>query len=203
MPAPAKSPKKTGPSGADIVAEARSLLGVPYLYGGTDPHVGLDCSGLVLVVCQRLGINCPRTSEEQFAWGIPVDTPSPGDLAFFIGSPIDPPPGHEGIVVSPGRMIDAPFSGTVVRYDAFSTNGTGVNGFMGYRRIPHTTQSFSANSNIGTSGAAINAGQNPARPASIAGAAVGSIFAYIIVALIAIGILIALLLLGGVLIAGG
>lgn len=164
---------RNAPSGASIVTAARSFLGIPYLYGGTNPAVGLDCSGLVLNVARKAGIGgCPRTSEEQFAWGVPVSQPAPGDLVFFVGDPIDPPPGHVGIVVTPGRMIDAPFSGTTVRYDSYGTNGTGVNKLMGYRRMPGSTVSTTANPNVGPPGP--NSGQNPGRAmATFAGGVIG------------------------------
>lgn len=136
-------------TGADIVSDARRYLGVPYVYGGTSRTSGLDCSGLVLVVCEDLGIdNCPRTSEEQSKWCDRVDSPSPGDLVFLVGSEVDPPPGHVGIVSSAGRMINEPYTGAVCRYDTFSANGTGVNKVMGYGRIPRTVTSSSANPSL-------------------------------------------------------
>ncbi len=58
---------------------------VPYVYGGTSPRSGFDCSGLAQYVYRHYGKSIPRTAEEQFlrfrreskraAWG--------GDLVFF------------------------------------------------------------------------------------------------------------------------
>ena len=45
-----------------VVAEARKYLGVPYLWGGTDPAKGLDCSGFTKLVYGNLGVDLPRTS---------------------------------------------------------------------------------------------------------------------------------------------
>src|SRR5580658_6103892 len=104
------------PNGALIVTLARSWEGVPYLYGGTT-RKGVDCSGLILNVCREAGVfTCPRTSEEQWAWcvHIPASEAGAGDLVFFVGAEIDPPPGHVGILVAPGVMIDAPTTGEVV-----------------------------------------------------------------------------------------
>lgn len=124
-------------SGDQIVRDAQRYLGVPYVFGGgpANPQAGLDCSGLVERVAFDLGISsCPRTSEEQFAWGVPVTQPLPGTLVFFVGAPEEAgPPGHVGIVVAAGRMINAPFTGDAVEYDGFSENGTGDAKFMGYR----------------------------------------------------------------------
>jgi len=129
-------PTATTVTGADIVDQARRVLGRPYVYGAEGPNT-FDCSGLVKWCCDNLGLSsCPRTSELQFGWTQRVSTPTPGDLVFFTGAEIDPPPGHVGIVIAPGQMINAPFTGTVVRQDGFSENGTGVNTFMGYGRIP-------------------------------------------------------------------
>jgi peptidoglycan DL-endopeptidase CwlO len=133
----------TAPTGAQIVADARRYLGVPYLYGGTNPKVGMDCSGLVYVVCHDLGItSVPRTSEEQWAWTKHTDTPGAGNLVFFVGSDGEPgSPGHVGIVVSPGLMIDEPYTGLSCQQSGYSTNGTGANELIGYGVIPNTTAS--------------------------------------------------------------
>ena len=48
-----------GATGNDIVAAAKKYLGVPYVWGGTDPATGLDCSGFVQQVYEDLGIELP------------------------------------------------------------------------------------------------------------------------------------------------
>lgn len=123
-------------TGADLVAQARRVLGKPYRYGAQGPNA-FDCSGLVFWCAKNLGISdVPRTSEEQFSWTDRVDTPEIGDLVFFTGAEPDPPPGHVGIVVAPGQMIDAPHTGSVVQQTGYGLNGVGVNKFMGYGRLP-------------------------------------------------------------------
>src|SRR3954451_13797010 len=53
----------TTPASEDaVVAEARKYLGVPYVWGGTDPQKGLDCSGFVQLVYKNLGYDLPRVS---------------------------------------------------------------------------------------------------------------------------------------------
>ena len=103
------------PTGAAVVADAQKYLGVPYQWGGTDPATGLDCSGLVQHVYGDLGIALPRTSEEQATVGSPVAdvaAAQPGDLVFY--EPSASGPGHVGIYIGGGKMINAPHTGTVV-----------------------------------------------------------------------------------------
>ncbi|ADB73734.1 lytic transglycosylase domain-containing protein [Geodermatophilus obscurus] len=101
-----------------VVAEARKYLGVPYLWGGTDPAKGLDCSGFTKLVYGNLGIDLPRTSSQQATAGRPVANLAearPGDLVFFDHSSGRPGIDHVGIYVGDGKMIAAPQAGEVVK----------------------------------------------------------------------------------------
>ncbi|SET96669.1 lytic transglycosylase domain-containing protein [Geodermatophilus poikilotrophus] len=101
-----------------VVAEARKYLGVPYLWGGTDPAKGLDCSGFTQLVYGNLGIDLPRTSSQQATAGTAVASLAearPGDLVFFDHSPGRPGIDHVGIYVGDGKMIAAPQAGEVVK----------------------------------------------------------------------------------------
>lgn len=116
-------------SGGDVVAEAQKFLGTPYVWGGESP-TGFDCSGLVQYVYGQLGISVPRTSEEQALAGTPVASladATPGDLVFFAGSDgTATSPGHVGIYIGGGMMIDAPHTGTEVQVQPVSDAGTVV-----------------------------------------------------------------------------
>ena len=109
--------KHLEPPGAvepDIVATARRLLGVPYLWGGATPKVGLDCSGLTMIVYQRLGIHLAHFTGLQWQEGTHVGrNVEPGDLVFF--EPTVLGPGHVGIYMGGGRFIEAPHTGDVVK----------------------------------------------------------------------------------------
>jgi hypothetical protein len=101
-----------------VVSEAQKYLGVPYLWGGTDPTKGLDCSGFTQLVFGNLGIDLPRTSSQQATAGRPVASLAdarPGDLVFFDydagRSGID----HVGVYVGNGQMIAAPQPGESVK----------------------------------------------------------------------------------------
>lgn len=74
--------------GEDIEARARTLMGVPYLWGGSSSK-GVDCSGFVQTVFFMNGIITPRDADQQALYGDPVDISngygnlSKGDLLFF------------------------------------------------------------------------------------------------------------------------
>lgn len=101
-----------GVSGAAIVAEAKTWLGVPYVWAGND-RSGIDCSGLVQQTLKKFGIDMPRIASDQMHEGTPVASlaqAQPGDLLGF-GEPAY----HIAIYVGDGKMIEAPEPGKTVR----------------------------------------------------------------------------------------
>ena len=101
---------------AKVVRFARHLLGVRYVYGGTSPRSGFDCSGFTRFVYAHFGITLPHYSGAQFGMGRRVSRQGlrPGDLLFFDGL------GHVGMYVGNGRFIHAPHTGTSVSIDTLS-----------------------------------------------------------------------------------
>ena len=86
---------------------------MPYVWGGTNPATGLDCSGLTQLVYKQVGVDLPRVSGEQAKAGRPVASMAdarPGDLLAF-GSPAH----HVAIYVGDGKMIEAPRPGKNVQ----------------------------------------------------------------------------------------
>lgn len=96
--------------GHRVVKYARRFVGVPYVYGGSSPRTGFDCSGFVRYVYQHFGISLPHSSYGDLSHGRRVLRKylKPGDVLFFAGA------GHVGIYVGGNRLIDALHSGTVV-----------------------------------------------------------------------------------------
>jgi cell wall-associated NlpC family hydrolase len=124
---PAMPPRTTGPTqvvglpapiGTAPVEIARNYLGVPYVFGGSNPATGLDCSGLVQLVFRQVGIVLPRTAQLQYAatTRIPRDQLEAGDLVFFARTYADPHDWitHVGIYIGGGMQINAPTEGQVV-----------------------------------------------------------------------------------------
>jgi cell wall-associated NlpC family hydrolase len=117
----AAGPPPAGAAGK-IISYAQAQLGKPYLWGATGPDA-FDCSGLAMMAYRAAGITIPRTSQQQWTAGprIPASQAQPGDLVFFAGSDgTMASPGHVGIVTGHDTMIDAPFTGEVVREESFS-----------------------------------------------------------------------------------
>jgi cell wall-associated NlpC family hydrolase len=84
-----------------------------------------------MMAYRAAGILIPRTSQEQWAAGphIPASRVRPGDLVFFAGSDgTMTAPGHVGIVTTPGMMIDAPYTGQLIRRESYA----GVPGLVGF-----------------------------------------------------------------------
>ncbi|QNG39261.1 transglycosylase SLT domain-containing protein [Geodermatophilaceae bacterium NBWT11] len=122
----AATPTATGSvSGENAVVDAaKNYLGVPYLWGGTDPAKGLDCSGFTQRVFADLGISIPRTSSQQATAGTAVAglaDARPGDLVFFDNSSSRAGIDHVGLYLGDGKMIAAPQQGDVVKIQDVGT----------------------------------------------------------------------------------
>lgn len=96
-----------------IVGYAEQFLGTPYVWGGTSPS-GFDCSGFTQYVYAHFGVTINRTSEDQFAEGIPISQNDlqPGDLVFF--STYAPGATHVGVYAGNGLMVDAQDEGVSI-----------------------------------------------------------------------------------------
>jgi len=94
-----------------VVGIALQYLGVPYVWGGSSPSTGFDCSGFIMYVFAQIGVYLPHHAASQFAYGTPVSREQlePGDLVFFDGL------GHAGIYIGGGQFVHAPHTGDVVK----------------------------------------------------------------------------------------
>jgi cell wall-associated NlpC family hydrolase len=107
---PEYQPPVDPPEGANtIVAAAYSQLGVPYVWAGSTPGVGFDCSGLTQWCYAQAGISIPRTDSGQYYAArsiLAVADAAPGDILWKSG--------HVGISLGGGTYIHAPVPGRVV-----------------------------------------------------------------------------------------
>jgi cell wall-associated NlpC family hydrolase len=111
-PPPGGPPPALNANAQAAIDAAYSVIGVPYQFAGSSPESGFDCSGLTMWAWSHAGVSLPHSSEMQYAVlpHVAQGDLQPGDLVFFY-SPIH----HVGIYVGGGRMIDAPYTGTVVQ----------------------------------------------------------------------------------------
>ncbi len=95
---------------ANMVREAEKYLGMPYVWGGSSPSTGFDCSGFVCYVVNHCGNgwNVGRQTAnglKNLCAVIPKSEMRPGDLVFFQGTYNTSGASHVGIYVGNGMMI--------------------------------------------------------------------------------------------------
>ena len=95
---------------AAIYKEAQKYVGTPYVWGGSTPETGFDCSGYVCWVYNQNGYDVGRTTANGL-WNksqhISEAEAKPGDLVFFKGTYDTPGMSHTGIYLGNGMMVSA------------------------------------------------------------------------------------------------
>ena len=95
---------------AAIYKETQKYVGTPYVWGGSTPETGFDCSGYVCWVYNQNGYNVGRTTANGL-WNksqhISEAEAKPGDLVFFEGTYDTPGKSHVGIYLGNGKMVSA------------------------------------------------------------------------------------------------
>ncbi|OPW93993.1 C40 family peptidase [Bacillus altitudinis] len=98
-----------------LVKDAMKYLGIPYVFGASDPKVGFDCSGFLQYLFEKsLGIYLPRSAEQQWMVGEKVarDDIRPGDFVFFSNT-YKKGISHVGMYIGGDRFIHASRSESV------------------------------------------------------------------------------------------
>lgn len=103
----------------NILRAAYSVVGTPYVFGGTSPY-GFDCSGFTQYAFARAGVHLPRMADEQFYYGkrVSMSQLRAGDLIFY--TTYEPGASHVGIYVGNGNFIHAGCSTGVTVSSAFT-----------------------------------------------------------------------------------
>ena len=125
----------TDPEFAAMLEEAEKYLGTPYVWGGSTPETGFDCSGYVCWVLNQSGWDVGRTTANglwQQSTKISEQEAKPGDLVFFEGTYDTPGASHVGIYVGDGMMISA---GDPIKYSNIHSSYWDGH-LLGFGRIP-------------------------------------------------------------------
>lgn len=123
----------SNPKVLSLIKTAQSLLGTPYVWGGTTTR-GFDCSGFVQYVYGQNGYSLTRTTYTQWdndGTYVPKSQLQPGDLVYF-GQGNSP--SHVGLYVGDGMMIHSPRTGDVVKYTTIES-GYYNNCYLGAKRV--------------------------------------------------------------------
>ena len=124
---------------AAMLAVAERYLGLPYVWGGSNPATGFDCSGFVCWVINQSGVgSVGRTTANgllNLTTVIPAHEARPGDLVFFQGTYNTQGASHVGIYVGNGQMIHTGGNPAGVEFTSIRTNFW-QNHFLAFGRLP-------------------------------------------------------------------
>ncbi|PEI93559.1 peptidase M24 [Bacillus pseudomycoides] len=117
---------------SSILAYAKSMQGVPYVWGGTSAN-GVDCSGYIFHVFNKFGHNVSRQTVAGYWSSLPkTSNPQPGDLIYFQNT-YKPGPSHMGIYLGGGSFIQAGDNGVKI---VSMNNSYWSSHFLGYTKAP-------------------------------------------------------------------
>ncbi|MGI8753541.1 MAG: C40 family peptidase [Acidimicrobiales bacterium] len=101
-----------------VLSFAEAQLGKPYVWAGAGPAT-FDCSGLTMVAFHQIGMEFVHNAYAQYEatkqYAVSANALQPGDLVFF--GPTEAGIHHVGIYVGDNQFVDAPDTGSVVRFD--------------------------------------------------------------------------------------
>lgn len=109
-------------TGSDVATYAKQFLGSKYVYGGSGPY-SFDCSGLVMYVYKKFGVNLPHNAVTQANYGTKVSKSElqPGDILIFRNQ-ANTSIGHSAIYIGDGKFVHAANSKRGVTTDTFNSS---------------------------------------------------------------------------------
>lgn len=115
-----KAPAQTSGNAQTVINAALSQIGTPYVWGGSTPGVGLDCSGLVQYAYSRAGVSLGRitTAQEGAGQRVSLNSLQPGDIIFWGGAGASY---HDAIYIGGGQYVHAPQPGESVKIGTISS----------------------------------------------------------------------------------
>ncbi|GLV63206.1 N-acetylmuramoyl-L-alanine amidase [Bacillus mycoides] len=117
---------------SSLLAYAKSMQGVPYVWGGTSAN-GVDCSGYIYHVFKKFGHNISRQSVAGYWSSLPqTSSPQPGDLIYFKDT-YKAGPSHMGIYLGGGSFIQSGDKGVAI---VSLNNSYWKSHFLGYTKAP-------------------------------------------------------------------
>lgn len=114
----------------ELINYGKSLIGAPYIWGGTTPS-GFDCSGFLMYVFKRNGVSIPRTVIDIWNSSTSVQNPEPGDIVFF--ETYKKGPSHAGIYIGNQNFLNAA-SSTGVTISSLDNSYWGSR-YLGAKRV--------------------------------------------------------------------
>ncbi|MCU1354100.1 MAG: hypothetical protein JWM05_3309 [Acidimicrobiales bacterium] len=118
--------------GANAARVAQLQIGAKYVWGGSSPAVGFDCSGLTSYAWKQAGVTIPRTSRDQYAGTtrITQDQLRPGDLVFYGENRVV---SHVAMYIGDGKLMQARKPGVLAGISDFATYWASAR--IGYGRV--------------------------------------------------------------------
>lgn len=100
----------------NAVLVAKKQINKKYRWGGTNPHTGFDCSGLMQYAYKASRVHIPRTAAAQYKHTkrVSMKNLQTGDLIFFHTRRTRARVNHVGIYLGGGKFIHAPRRGKLV-----------------------------------------------------------------------------------------
>lgn len=95
--------------GQEIANYAKQFVGCKYVYGGSSPSKGFDCSGLTMYVYSKFGVGLSHSATAQSKVGTKISKANlqPGDLVFFTDYRTNKGIGHVGIYIGSNKFVHA------------------------------------------------------------------------------------------------